>query len=206
MRFSFMQMAQRFFLRLGIGVLIYVVASVAYADIYQRYQSSKFDDKLDTLTLDFTKGITTPDAPPDLRDGAVIGRIEIPHIGMSVMVFQGVNQGSLRVGAGHVPGTPLPGANGNSSIAAHRDTFFRGLKDIRTGDRIQFSTTRGTFEYFVTTTEIVEPEQTGVMDSRGYSELTLITCYPFYYVGPSPRRFIVHARPNAIASIHPSGD
>jgi sortase A len=129
----------------------------------------------------------------DLSEGDAIGKLEIPQIGMSVMVFQGVNEATLRIGAGHVPGTPLPGTDGNSAIAGHRDTFFRKLKRIRAGDRIQFLTVRGTAQYIVDSTEIVEPADTRVMESRGHSELTLISCYPFYFVGSAPRRFIVHA-------------
>ena len=111
------------------------------------------------------------------------------------MVFHGVEEDTLAVGAGHVPGTPLPGAEGNSAIAAHRDTFFRKLEGIRSGDRIQFSTMRGTFDYVVNATETVDPEDTWVMESRGRQELTLITCYPFRFVGSAPKRFIVHAKP-----------
>jgi sortase A len=111
------------------------------------------------------------------------------------MVLQGVEEGTLLLGAGHVPGTPLPGREGNSVIAGHRDTFFRKLEGIRPGDSVQFSTLRGASEYVVESTEIVEPDETRVMESRGITELTLISCYPFYFVGAAPHRFIVHAVP-----------
>ena len=111
------------------------------------------------------------------------------------MVLQGVEEDTLHLGAGHVPGTPLPGREGNSVIAGHRDTFFRKLEGIRPGDSVQFSTVRGTAEYVVESTEIVEPDETRVMESRGIRELTLISCYPFYFVGAAPHRFIVHALP-----------
>ena len=137
----------------------------------------------------------------DLSEGDVIGKLEIPQIGISVMVLQGVKEETLRLGAGHVPGTPLPGADGNSAIAAHRDTFFRKLKRIRAGDRIQFLTVRGTAQYVVDSTEIVEPADTQVMESRGRPELTLISCYPFYFVGAAPRRFIVHATRTTVDSL-----
>jgi sortase A len=104
------------------------------------------------------------------------------------MVLQGIENDTLIAGAGHVPGTPLPGADGNVAIAAHWDTFFRKLERIMTGDSIQFVTVRRTYEYVVDSTEIVDPEDTQVMESRARSELTLITCYPFYFVGAAPKR------------------
>jgi sortase A len=131
-----------------------------------------------------------------LREGEVVGKLEIARIGISVMVLQGIENDTLIVGAGHVPGTPLPGADANVVIAAHRDTFFRKLEGIIAGDSIQFETLRGTYEYVVDSTEIVDPEDTQVMESRARSELTLITCYPFYFVGAAPKRFVVHAQPS----------
>ena len=94
-----------------------------------------------------------------------------------------------------MPGTPLPDAEGNVAIAAHRDTFFRKLEEIRPGDSIQVATVGRTYDYVVGSTETVDPEDTRVLESRARSELTLITCYPFYFVGAAPKRFIVHALP-----------
>ena len=94
-----------------------------------------------------------------------------------------------------MPGTRIPDARrGNTVIAAHRDTLFRKLEGIEVGDRIQFSTPSATYDYIVTATEIVKPEDTRVLQSRSYPELTLITCFPFRFVGSAPDRFIVHAR------------
>jgi sortase A len=181
-----MRLIQRGFLGMGIVLLVYAAGSIAYAEIYQRYESEKFMEP----------GIATARPGfPDLAEGDIVGKLEIPRSGISVMVLQGVEEDSLRLGAGHVPGTPLPGIDGNVAVAAHRDTFFRRLEGIRPGDPIQFSTRAGTFEYVVTSTEIVEPEDTRVIESRGVPELTLISCYPFYYVGAAPHRFIVHAIP-----------
>jgi LPXTG-site transpeptidase (sortase) family protein len=134
--------------------------------------------------------------PAGLREGDVIGKLEVPRIGISVIVLQGIENHTLIVGAGHIPGTPLPGADGNVAIAAHRDTFFRKLEGIIAGDRIDFATVRRTYEYVVDSTEIVDPEDTQAMESRARPELTLITCYPFYFVGAAPKRFIVHAQPS----------
>lgn len=184
--------AQRLFLWCGTAVLVYVAGTVAYASVYQRYQSWKFEEMVRATA------VTPPvrvDPVADLRDGEVVGRLEVPRIGLSLMVFQGVDEGILTVGAGHVPSTSLPGADGNIAIAAHRDTFFRKLEGIHPGDAIHLATVRQTYEFIVDSTEIVDPEDTQVMEYRGHSELTLITCYPFYFVGSAPRRFIVHALP-----------
>ena len=112
-----------------------------------------------------------------------------------MIVLQGLETETLILGAGHVPGTPLPGVEGNVVIAAHRDTFFRKVEGILPGDSIQFATASGTWEYIVDSSETVDPEDTRAMESRAREELTLITCYPFYFVGSAPKRFIVHARP-----------
>ena len=173
-------------------MLAYAGGTAAYASIYQRYQSWKFDQAVAATKV--IKAAIVEEAA-DLREGDLIGKLEIPRIGISVMVLQGMEEQTLIIGAGHVPGTPLPGAAGNVAIAAHRDTFFRKLEGILPGDRIQVATVRRTYEYIVDSTEIVAPEDTRVMESRGRPELTLITCYPFYFVGAAPERFIVHARP-----------
>jgi sortase A len=123
-----------------------------------------------------------------LQDGDLFGRLEIPRLNMSVMVMEGDADSILRLGAGHVPGTPM-------AIAGHRDTFFRPLKDIKLSDTILFTTPEGTEEYHVTSTRIVEPTDVSVLDETS-NELTLVTCYPFYYVGPAPKRFIVQALKN----------
>jgi sortase A len=123
-----------------------------------------------------------------LREGDLFGRLEIPRLNMSVMVMEGVSDRTLRLGAGHIPGTGL-------SIAAHRDSFFRPLKDIRKGDTIKFATIDGTLQYRVTATSIVGPKDTFVLDGKS-DEMTLVTCYPFYYLGSAPKRFIVQAEKN----------
>ena len=129
-----------------------------------------------------------PRPPRHLKDGDLFGRLEIPRLNMSVMVMEGDADRVLRLGAGHVPGTPM-------AIAGHRDTFFRPLKDIKVSDTILFTTPDGTEEYHVVSTRIVEPNDTSVLDEKS-NELTLVTCYPFYYVGPAPKRFIVQAEKN----------
>jgi sortase A len=131
------------------------------------------------------------EAAPAIR--AVIGRLEIPRLKLSVMVREGADEGTLRRAVGHIPGTALPGTMGNVGLAGHRDTFFRALRNIREDDAIEFETTRGTYRYVVKSTKIVTPRDVSVLAASGGENLTLVTCYPFYYVGSAPKRFIVHA-------------
>lgn len=130
----------------------------------------------------------------ELEEGALIGRIQIPRVGVSAIVLHGVGPTTLRHGVGHIPGTPLPEHGGNLGLAGHRDSFFRELKDIRQNDTIELTTLDGTYEYKVEWTKIVLPTETDVLADEGAPALTLVTCYPFYYVGSAPKRFIVRAR------------
>lgn len=180
---SALRRAQRLFLWAGVVLLAYAGGVTAYSEAYQRSQSRKFE-----RAVSAGGGV-----PADLHEGDLVGRLEVPRLGLSVMVLQGIEDATLVVGAGHVPGTPLPGGGGNVAIAAHRDTFFRKLKDIEVGDTIRLSIATRTYEYVVRSTGVVDPEDTRPMESRGEEELTLITCFPFYFVGAAPKRFIVNA-------------
>jgi sortase A len=184
---------QRTLLWFGVAALAYVAATAVYATLYQGYQSWRFKAEL-AVSRDIRRPIL--EAPTDLHEGDLLGRIDIDRIGLSVMVLQGIEERTLIAGAGHVPGTSVPGSEGNVVIAAHRDTFFRKLERILPGDRIHVATFRGNYDYIVGSVETVDPTDTQVMESRDYRELTLITCFPFYFVGAAPRRFIVHARPS----------
>jgi sortase A len=130
---------------------------------------------------------------PMVKTGDILGRLDIPRLGLSVIVLEGTSSRVLRLGTGHVEGTPLPGEAGNSGIAGHRDTFFRGLKDIQTNDDIQFQTSAGLFHYQVDWLEVVSPDDVSTLAPTTESSLTLVTCYPFYFVGPAPKRFVVRA-------------
>lgn len=125
---------------------------------------------------------------------ALVGRIEMPRIQLSTFAREGVDTATLRGSAGHVPGSALPGEIGNAAFAAHRDTFFRALKGVRKGDDIAVTTPYGRFRYVVSETRIVDPSDVSVLRASSEATLTLVTCYPFDYVGSAPRRFIVSAR------------
>ncbi|HSS49534.1 MAG TPA: class D sortase [Thermoanaerobaculia bacterium] len=148
-------------------------------------------DRLDT----FQPAASQPETPPrpQLAEGSLFGRIAIPRLDVSTIVLEGVDSATLRRGAGHIPETALPGDRGNVGIAAHRDSFFRALKDVRKNDIVRLETLEGTYRYRVDWTRIVTPEETEVLADTADAELTLVTCYPFYYVGSAPNRFIVRA-------------
>jgi sortase A len=136
----------------------------------------------------------TPKAPPSLSVGDTIGKLEIPRLHISGIVRHGMDDKTLERAIGHIPGTPAPGNGGNVGIAAHRDTFFRNLKGVKAGDRIIVETRSGTYEYAVDSTKIVMPENVEVLDPTADPAMTLVTCYPFNYIGHAPKRFIVRAR------------
>jgi len=124
----------------------------------------------------------------------LVGQIRISRLGLDAMVAEGDDSRTLRNAVGHLPETAFPGERGNVVLAGHRDSFFRGLKDIRESDRIDLITPDGIFTYRVVKTMIVSPERVDVLESGNESTLTLVTCYPFHYVGKAPKRFIVRAQ------------
>jgi len=139
------------------------------------------------------------DVTRDLRSvparaaGALLGRLEAPSVRMSTNVFEGSDDGTLGRGAGHIEDTPFPGQAGNIGIAGHRDTVFRPLRDIKVGDPLLLTTADRTYRYRISQTLIVGPDDVYVLDPTGQPMLTLVTCYPFKFVGHAPKRFIVQA-------------
>jgi sortase A len=152
-----------------------------------------------------------PPAPSSqLHSEALIGRLTIPRLRLTAFVREGVSQTTLGLAAGHIPGTSLPGENGNVGVAGHRDTLFVGLKGIKPDDLVHFDTREASYVYQVQSTEVVKPQDVRVLQPGRYPELTLVTCYPFRYIGSAPDRFIVKARevsripqPNALANVGP---
>lgn len=128
------------------------------------------------------------------RAGESFAKLMIPRLDAELYVVEGDDSADLRRGPGHLPGTAMPGDGGNCVIAGHRDTHFRVLKDIRKGDDIIIETSRGQFLYRVERTRIVPPTNLGPLQPTAGAELNLITCYPFYYVGSAPKRFVVEAQ------------
>ncbi len=139
--------------------------------------------------------------------GTVIGRVDIPDLHLSVAVLEDDQTKSLLRGLGHIPGTAELGGLGTVGLAGHRDTFLRPLRKVAAGMEISATNAAGVYHYMVDSTEIVRPETVDVLAIRSRPELTLITCYPFNYVGAAPRRFVVHAHlvsvsPDTIATAH----
>jgi sortase A len=132
-------------------------------------------------------------AVSELSPDAVLARLDVPSMKLSVFVLPGTDAFSLNGGVGHIPGTARPGEPGNVGLAGHRDGFFRGLGSLATGDVLRLTTPRGSVEYHVEWTRIVDPSDVDVLAGCGKDALTLVTCYPFRIVGHAPKRYIVRA-------------
>ena len=174
---------------IGLLALSYVGYALLDARLYQAEQARRFERELKETNLPRAKssGIA-------VSEGSPLGRIEISAVGLKTMILEGTEEGTLQRAVGHIRGTPLPGQRGNVAIAGHRDTFFRGLRDIRVNDEITLTTLSGSYHYRVASTKVVKPDETEVLKDDGADTLTLVTCYPFNFVGSAPKRFIVHAR------------
>ena len=168
-------------------LLGYSGSALADAWMFQRRESMN----LDRLLRD--RRAASEGAPAAATDG-LIGRIEIPRLLFSAVVVEGIDKTSLRHAVGHIPGTTLPGQSGNVGLAGHRDTLFRSLKDLRIKDEIRFSTLSGDFKYEVESLIVVDPNDAGVLAPSHENVLTMVTCYPFFYIGAAPKRFVVRAR------------
>jgi sortase A len=176
------------FLITGTLALAYVGFTLLDAKLYQVSAKRSLENQ---IQVEREQDVSQP--KPAVKAGDVLGRMDIPRLGVSVAVLQGTSSRMLRRGVGHIEGTPLPWEAGNSGIAGHRDTFFRELKDVRRDDEIQLQTATGLFRYQVDWVKVVAPDDVSVLASSTEAALTLVTCYPFYFVGPAPSRFVVRA-------------
>jgi sortase A len=134
-----------------------------------------------------------------------LGDLRIPSLRIEVPVLEGTDELALNRGVGHIDGTPLPGEEGNIGVAGHRDGFFRGLKDVRLGDAVDLYTQDGNIRYVVDDIRIVPPQDVSVLGPRSRPSITLVTCYPFYFVGSAPLRYIVHASTEDLINLNASG-
>ncbi|HLJ26400.1 MAG TPA: class D sortase [Candidatus Angelobacter sp.] len=205
-----------FFFILGTLLLGYVAVTLVDAKLYQAREARVFEQARQVQREQQARNSARPfsrsesPAPllpvrlsqPDraatagsegVRGSPAWGRIEIRSIGLSSMVLEGVDSKTLRRGVGHIPGTALPGQPGNIALAGHRDTFFRALRNINKNDEITLETLDGSFRYRVDLIQVVGPEYTQVLNGSNGEILTLVTCFPFSYVGPAPQRYIVRA-------------
>jgi sortase A len=178
---------ERLLFLVALAAFGYVAGTMGSAALYQDYESRQLD-----AVLRGVRPAATSTAPAVTR--RVLGRLEIPSLGVSTIVREGEDARTLQLAVGHIAGTALPGAGGNMGLAGHRDTFFRRLREINPGDLIRLVAVEGTFTYAVESTEIVDPDDLWVLDPTDHPSLTLVTCYPFTYLGTAPERFIVRAR------------
>ena len=205
----FLRWARFFFLAAGVLALSYCAVVLSDRWAFQDYQTWRFERAFKNAQTS-ARSTQPPGAPPlsaqadadraraasfgiDGLAGSPLGRIEIRSIGLGAMIMEGVDGKTLRHAVGHIPGTPPPGYPGNVGLVAHRDTFFRGLRNVQKDDEITLTTLHGSYRYRVDSTQIVGPTDIKVLAATADDFLTLVTCYPFYFVGPAPQRFIVRA-------------
>jgi LPXTG-site transpeptidase (sortase) family protein len=206
---------------MGTLILSYVSLVMFSAWIYQAEESRRFDEALRrrkespaTVAPPAPPVVLPPVSPPAMppaelpsvtptipkipvtrfAEGSVIGRMEVTRIGLKVMILEGITERTLQRAVGHFPKSPLPGQPGNIALAGHRNTFFSSLRQIRLDDEIQLTTLTGIYSYKVNSTKVVTPDAIEVLNNDGSDVLTLVTCYPFNYIGPAPTRFIVRAQ------------
>jgi LPXTG-site transpeptidase (sortase) family protein len=177
-----LRVACYFFLSFGILALGYAGFVFADSHAYQALEMNKF------------KQAGRLSEPRILLEGDVIGEIQVPRLGLDAVVVQGDSPATLRRAVGHISESALPGEWGNVALAGHRDTFFRPLQDIQLGDEIRFKTRERSFDYRVESIEVVAPTDIRVLASSTGHDLTLLTCFPIYFVGPAPKRLVVRAR------------
>lgn len=172
----------------GALALLWVAVDLAVTASYRRHYAATLESMRTSPRPEEERGL-----PASLPAGEPIGTLEIVRVGLSGVVVEGDDDSVLDRAIGHLPDTPLPWHTGNSALAAHRDALFRPLRDVRSGDVLRLTTPYGDFEYRVRETLIVKPEDLWVLDATPGSMLTLISCYPFAYIGHAPERFIVRA-------------
>jgi sortase A len=185
----------------GVASLGFVGYSLLDAKLFEAYENWRLDHAANVSRPSPSIAKGTPATGPAAQQprlttvamGSAIGRIEIGRIGVSAIIVEGTSGRSLRRAVGHIPGTALPGESGNVAVAGHRDTFFRALRNVRAEDEILLTTPTGSYRYLVDSATIVTPDDAEALNDSSESILTLVTCYPFYFVGPAPQRFIVRA-------------
>lgn len=181
-----LKLTSRVLVIFGLAALLWCGGSLVRTHLYQERSTAILDR--DSLV----KPVKTMfDSMPKV--GTLLGSIRIPRVGVSSAIVEGTDDHTLTLSVGHIPGTAVPGREGNVALAGHRDTFFRGLRNIHNRDEIMLTTPGGTHLYEVESTRIVSPQDLYVLNDSGRPLLTLVTCYPFYYIGSAPKRFIVRA-------------
>jgi sortase A len=190
--------------RLEIVLLMSAVASLGWV-VHEQVTASRdqanwaeeLDAQLAAAAAAPGAGARPADSPRTVQKHApaprTLGRIEVPRLGLSAMTREGTDAATLRRAVGHVASSALPGQPGNAAFAGHRDTFFSKLRDVKKGDEIIFTTAEGRHHYVVDDLRVVDSADVSVLEPTTRPVLTLVTCYPFNYIGPAPERFVVRA-------------
>jgi sortase A len=154
---------------------------------------ARYTESLAPVKVTMTPADGEPARRPPIAEGTVLARLEIPSLKIATTVLEGSDDETLRKASGHIEETPLPGEAGNVGIAGHRDTVFRPLEHVKAGDALNVTTADHVYHYAIRKTLIVGPQDVYVLDATARATLTLVTCYPFQYIGHAPKRFIVKA-------------
>jgi sortase A len=166
----------------GVALIIYVVSQYATMYAAQRRLAQQWQQQ----------NVSLPAQPAGLV--TTLTRLSIPSIKLDAVVVEGVDRKHLLMGPGHLRETPEPGQPGNSVISAHRDTFFRHIHELKKGDYILVQRAGHQFRYEVTGKKIIQPDDIWVTKPTPDAQLTLLTCYPTYYIGPAPERLVVFSK------------
>jgi len=167
----------------GVGWLLLTVMGMLKYQVSENRQLERLEQRSQAAST----------RAPTLQPGDPVGKLSIPRIGLSAIVAEGVDEKTLRHAVGHIPETSVPERLGNVGLAGHRDTFFRNLGRLQLNDLIVLETSDGKYEYQVVRTAVVGPQEAELLGPSEPSDLTLVTCFPFRYVGPAPQRFVVQA-------------
>lgn len=177
---------------ISVGCLLLGLALIGYvgSQYWGMYHAQR------QLEAQWEKQVATAGAPglPQLSQQEMLTRVSIPKINLDAIVVEGATRKQLSIGPAHVTDTAFPGETGNAVITGHRDTFFRHIYELQKGDSILVRSNGEVFKYEVTGKKIVKPEDVSVLKPTRDAQLTLITCYPTYYIGPAPDRLVVFSR------------
>jgi sortase A len=223
MKMKFLNWTQRLFFILGLLLIGIYVAARLHREISSRAELRRFEDSRTETALEKTEALLPgPGFKVDFslwdekrikqyenslaqHFDPPLGVLRILKVHLVAPVLEGTDDLTLNRGVGHIMGTGRPGEDGNIGIAGHRDGFFRVLKDVRPGDTIELLTRQGTDKYVIDQIVLVRPDDVSVLQPRSSRSLTLVTCYPFYFIGSAPQRYIVKASLTASESAGANG-
>lgn len=177
----------------GTAALVWCAYVLGEAYVAQRLARETLESMPHAKTSTSADASAASTAAPAPARGAPLAELSIPRLGMSAVVLHGSDAHTLRLGLGHIENTPLPGESGNVAIAGHRDSFFRPLRNVKVGDDILLDTPEERVHYRVSSLRIVNSYEVGVIGPTRDASLTLVTCYPFWFIGQAPDRFVVRA-------------